>query len=299
MTTVLSFGATGNFGRDVPRHLRAVGADLRLRLASSSSEGVAQLRAHHPDAEVVHADLLDPSSLRRAVAGVHKVFVVTPDFMDEETAMGNLVAAARDAGTVRHLLRLLFVLPGVAYADIPPDLRAMHMPQAQHMDARAVLDASGLPVTYLNVLSWSMRNFIWMTGAMIRDTHRIAIPGERSVPYIDPQDVAEVAARILATDAPAQVGECLDLTGAERLSFSEVARVFSEVLGFAVEYADDPEPLRRRFGPRARVLLDFLRWEHPYADRFPLTDAVERLLGRPPRTLRQWLVDNADAFRAG
>ena len=93
-------GATGRQGGAVARHLLAAGARVRAMTRRPSSPAAQRLAA--TGAELVQADLDDPSSLARAADGAHAVFSVQ-DFWQAgaagEVRQGTALArAAAEAG---------------------------------------------------------------------------------------------------------------------------------------------------------------------------------------------------------
>lgn len=294
---VLILGATGNVSRAIADTLSAEYPEIALRLASSRAEGCAALARRYPGAEIVQADYYRADTLRSALAGAHKVSVVAADATDERRATPNLVDAVDAADGVLQIMRLLAYPPGRCYEDLPSELKASGMGPAQHLTAKAILQESGLPVTFVNATAWYMSNLPWLTGAGIREHHQLALPYPREVTWLDPREIGEAMARLLAADAASQIGREYLLTGAERLSFQDAARALSEVLGFEVAYTEDPAPFRRTFGDMADAFLEFFRVDQHAYDDTEITDTMERLLGRPPKPLHVWIREHARQFK--
>jgi uncharacterized protein YbjT (DUF2867 family) len=100
-------GGTGLQGGGVVDAL--VDADkFAVRVASRNPASDAAQALAARGAEVVKADLLDPSSLRAAFQGAHGAFVVTnfwdPAQMQRETEIGTAAVQAARAAGVRHLI---------------------------------------------------------------------------------------------------------------------------------------------------------------------------------------------------
>src|SRR6059036_3424116 len=104
---ILVFGASGHIGGPCAEKIRRDSPDAILRLVTHRDEVATELRARFPEAEVVQASYFDLPSLLDAFADVDGCFVVTPDFLDEDVAMTNVVAAARHHGKLRHMVRLV------------------------------------------------------------------------------------------------------------------------------------------------------------------------------------------------
>jgi len=128
MTNVLILGATGNLGILTAETLTQEYPAVKLRLASSRPEGVTKLKERFADADVVQADWYDPESLFKAVNGVDKVFIVTPDFVtDELQVTPNIINAIKRAGSACQVIRFIAIPPGLTSADLTPEfLRQYH-----------------------------------------------------------------------------------------------------------------------------------------------------------------------------
>jgi uncharacterized protein YbjT (DUF2867 family) len=119
------------------------------------------------------------------------------------------------------------------------------------------------------------------------------------VSMIDPRDVADAAARIIRDKTLHNAA--YELTGAEALGFPDVAKALSKMLGRKISYvALDAAALRGDLASRVpRWLADIavgidLANEAGLQSR--VTDTFERLTGRAPRSLANFIRDNKAAF---
>ena len=301
LRSIAVFEAGGRMGRQVADYLAYAAPDIRLRLLTSSPGGVQALHEHHPDADVLPANYFDPASLAPALDGVEGVFVVTPPGLDERTAMGNLVDAARNAGGVTQIIRLVGYAP-----EWPPEKYPWDKLKTggEHFIAKEILDKSGLPVTYVNLGASLMDNYFFTLGG-IRKSRSLIWP-ERWVPFMDVRDLGEVIARLFLNNDRRLIGSFLTVNnGYDYLTTEQVAQVMSNAFltpisaetsreGFLTEYG----PIfQARFGApdQAEILLDYFQWEHENW-LWQLTDTAEKILGRRPNTLHNWLVEHRSAF---
>lgn len=126
----------------------------------------------------------------------------------------------------------------------------------------------------------------------------LAFPaGTVSEPFIDADDIAEVAAACLTEDR--HLGQAYEVTGPELLTFAEVTDAISAAVGRTIAYVDISfdqfaEGLRGDGLPEEAVAA--------YVDLFTtvldgrsahLSDGVERALGRPARTFRDYVAATA------
>ncbi|MBS2536916.1 hypothetical protein KGQ20_29545 [Catenulispora sp. NF23] len=122
------------------------------------------------------------------------------------------------------------------------------------------------------------------------------------VSFVDTRDIAEVAAAVLAEGGFA--GRTLTITGPQSLSHADAVAILGEAAGRTLAYRAIP-PERAAAGARAagvrertilaqRGLFQVIRG----GGNAPVTDVVERLTGRAPRTLAQYAAENAEVWRA-
>jgi uncharacterized protein YbjT (DUF2867 family) len=281
-----------------------------IRLITSSPAKVPALTESFPGAEVAVASYFDPSSLEAAFSGVGGIFIVTPDFIDDQTAMTNVVAAAKKAGAVTRIVRILADLPGMSLDKLPAKMRAMGAgPAMQHFQARAVLDASGISVSYLNSPGWFMDDFLIHFSGPLKTKHRVVIPFDRPVCFTDTRDLGEAAGRLFLSEDPQFVGRYHHFNSGEGpIRFSEAVAMMSEIVGVPIAYDPTPEGFLAELGPAlyqitgddraARYFLVNWEMERDYHEAYYGSAFGERILGRKPTTLRAWLTEHKDSLLA-
>lgn len=141
--------------------------------------------------------------------------------------------------------------------------------------------------------SWFFQNF--SEGAfteMVRDG-RITLPaGDVPEPFVDVDDIAEVA--IAALSEPGHGGRIYEVTGPRALTFADVASELSDVLGKDIAYVDVPhdaflDEIRRAGAPNdVSWMLDYLFSTVLDGRNAGVVDGVDQALGRPARDLRDW-----------
>ncbi|KAL4875479.1 hypothetical protein BJY04DRAFT_224038 [Aspergillus karnatakaensis] len=215
---ILIFGASGHIGWPLAQFLTQEAPSINLYLATSSPDKQGTLKDAFPKAQVVHADYTDLNSLTAALAGIEGVFVITPNDMPETTAMSNLTTALKRSNTAIHIIRLFGIYPELNQARIPKAALGPICFPYEHPIAKRILDESGLPIT--SVLA---------TKTLIWPEHR--------VPFIDTQDIAEVAGQLFLSDNGKHIGAFHTMNnGHDWLQFNEVAEILSEVLGEPIAY---------------------------------------------------------------
>ena len=298
---IVVFGASGRLGGPVARFISRHAPDVRLCLVTSREEMKPALREAFPDAQIALADYFDAASMKAALAGAEGVFLVTPDFLDEQAAMPIFARAVREAGTVVHIVRIVGDPPGMTLERIPAALQGRGT-ATQHLIAKRVLDAERLPITYLNIAAYLLDNFIRI-GQAIREQHLLIAPCDRLMAFVDPRDVAEAAARILLSPNHRHIGQYYHIdNGHDLMRFSAVAAAMSEVLGGRITHDGTPETFMRELGPHfnrqlgdpraADYFLHYFNFEYENETVWRRTDFAETILGRKPTTLRAWLQEH-------
>lgn len=306
MRRILVFGAGGHIGGPAVEKIRRDSPDTTPRLVTSRSESVEALRARFPGAEVVVANYFDVGSLLAAFAEVDACFVVTPDFLDEEVAMTNVVAAARQHGTLRHLVRLVADPIGMTPDRVPAKLRGFGGGTAvQHLRAKEVLDRSRLPVTYLNNAAYFMDNFLTFFAPPIRRHRKLVVPRNRRMAFLDTTDTGECAAAVLLAGHDKHLGQIYHLdNGHDVWRFDEVAELASRALGVSIDYDGTDEGFEKYCGDAIRgyigtpdaveYYLEYFQFEQDNETVWRKSDVVEFLTGRPAKRLADWLVEHRD-----
>lgn len=277
---VLVTGATGSVGRSVVDLLLAEGAQVR---AVTRDPAKAALPA---EAEVVAADLGDTEALPALLDGVEKAFM----FIGPDHGSGFAQAAAR-AGLKQVCLLSSFTVT----MDWPSDPNFVRM---HHEVAERALTEAGVPATFLRPAGFASNILQW-TGALRSEGVVRAPFAGTALPLIHPRDIAEAAAAVLT--GPGHEGRAYTLTGPEALTTGRQTAVLSEVLGISACYEElSVERAAEVLGalghlPEAMVpsVLEVLG---PDAAALPVSRAVQDLTGRPARSFRRWVMDNADRF---
>jgi uncharacterized protein YbjT (DUF2867 family) len=278
--TVLVTGATGNVGSQVVRELQVRGEPVRA-FVRDQQRAAARLG----DVDLAFGDFSDPDSLRRALAGVDRVFLSSADGPDKVAHEAAVVDAAAAAG-VELVVKASTMMAEVGSPMKPLDWNARSEQHLKRSGVPWVILASGFYMT--NMLA---------AAEPIREQGILPAPaGDGAVAMIDPRDVAAVAAVVLTGDG--HEGRSYRLTGPEPITYARIA----EQLG--VEYVDVP-PEAARSGLEAAGMPD---WLVDHLDRaFALirwgalaetTDVVRAVTGREPHDFAAFARDHATLFAA-
>lgn len=251
-STIVVLGATGKTGRRVTELLGHA-----ARPASRSS--------------ATKFDWFMPSTWKSALAGTTAVYVVPPD---NAAQLAEFVALAVRSGVSRLVL-----------------LSMRGAPDDDPFEA-AVKD-SGVEWTVLRP-TWFMQNFDeGLFAAPVRHGE-LALPAGQGIhPFIDVRDIAEVAVAALTSSGHAR--QTYELSGPEALSFPELLARIVAVTGSPVLYTDvTPEDFSaslRGLGYPDEIadLVTMLLVRIRKGSEAHLSDGVQRVLGREPRTFADYL----------
>jgi len=272
---VLVIGASSGLGAEVARGLAARGVAVRAmtrRPDAAMPEGV----------EVVCADLGDPASLLDACAGVERMFLMSSPVADQVVLETNAIAAAEKTG-IAHVVKISNIpIPGLD--------GGLH---GNHRAIEARLDASAIDATVLQPSFFS--SVLLRQLELIRRGRFVMPTGDGRIAWIDPRDIAAVAASVLADpDPPAGA---LRLTGPEALSAADVAARISQITGHEIALVQPPldawQAELRSSGMDPWLLESTVHLYEAVA-RGALGDVspdVERVLARPPRPFDDWIRD--------
>lgn len=282
MSTILVTGATGTVGTHVVRELQALGAPVRAFVrnpAAASKLG---------DVELAIGDFNDAASLRRAMAGVDRVFLTAADGPQKVAHETALIDAAAAAG-VQQILKL-----SALGANPASPLPAF----AWHGAVEAYLERADVPSVILQP-SFFMTNLLMVAGRVATMGQLGAPSNSERVAMIDPRDVAAVAA-VLLSDGQHE-GRTYQITGGAAITFAEVAQALAAAIGRPVEFVNVPEEAAPAAfqGAGPQWLVDQLLGVFALIRQgacAQTTGAVQALLGRAPRTIADFAHDHAVAF---
>jgi uncharacterized protein YbjT (DUF2867 family) len=279
---ILVVGGRSKIGSALVAELVLKGAAVRMLVRSG--ESVSSL----PDGvETVIGDLANRDSLRTAVAGVERMFLLCGPVEEEVQLNRNAIDVAKEAG-VRLLVR-----SSILGSD--PGSRATFV--RDHGMCDVYLRASGVPRAIVRPNLFSQNVTETAIPSIDERGNLYANAGDARISMVDTRDVAAVAAALLTE--PGHAGAELDVTGPEALSYYDVAAKLTAGLGREVTYVDTPDDAVRGalegFGLGRWLVGGLVDLYQDYrasgTDGYAaqVTDAVQRLTGRSARTLGELL----------
>jgi NAD(P)H dehydrogenase (quinone) len=272
-------GSTGRLGGRVARLLAAQGAEQRLLVRDPA-------RAPElPRAQVVQASYADHDAVLRGLAGVDVALMVSgsesANRLDEHRSF---VDAAAEAG-VRHLVY-------TSFCGVRPDATFTLVRDHHHTEQH--IESSGMAWTFLRDNLY-LSFFLELAGG---DGVLRGPADDGRVAAVAHDDVAAAATAVLS-DPSSHERRAYELTGPEAITLTEAADTMTRVLGRSYTFYD--ETLEEAYASRSSYGVPDWQvdaWVSTYTaiaagELSRVTDDVERLTGRPPRSLADVLGDRA------
>jgi NAD(P)H dehydrogenase (quinone) len=286
-------GAAGQLGQLVIKHLLARGVVPRRIIAGTRSpEKLADLAA--TGIEVRKANFEDIRGLTEAFNGAGTVLIISTDALDGADTRLKQHRNAVSAAVAADVKRL-------AYTSLPNPDSSLLTFAPDHLGTEQAIKASGLPYVFFRN-GWYQENLLRALPHALQSGqwHSAAEGGRTS--YVGREDIAEAIAAALATST--SESRTYTLTGSEALSNEEIARLASQATGkpLAVVHVTDGQlaaGLKAAGVPELFVgVLVSAEAEMRAGNLSIVTDHVESHIGRAPRRLADYFMEERSAFGA-
>jgi len=284
--TILVTGATGTVGTEVVKQLSK---STKVRAAVHSAEKAEKIKAEN--VEIVELDLNNIESIKKAVQGVEKIFLLTPVVQNPTDQVKNVIEAAKKAD-VKYIVRMSAYWDG----DVP-DVKILKW----HDEAEQIVKNSGIPYTILKP-NYFMQNFLMMAAQSIKEQNSMFLPyADAKISLIDVRDIGTFAAKILTEEG--HDGKTYRITGPEELSMVDAAKKIGEAIGKEVKYIPVPD----KDASDAMKGMGLPDWLVAALIEFavsirngklaPATNTFEEVTGQKATSLDQFAKDFATAFK--
>lgn len=278
---ILVTGATGNIGKQLVPQLLAKGETLRVVTRDAAKV------AHLADkADILVGDLKDAATVKRAVAGADRVFLIGLIADTTQSADRALIAESAKQG-VKRIVKIS------AGSDGTRGIGKVHR------DWEELIKQSGVKWTFLRPGMFMSNTLGW--AGTIKSQGTVFSPfGDGKMAMIAPRDIAAVAVAAL-TDAHHE-GQIYDLFGAELLTVAQQVEILSRVVGKPIKLVDiTPEAagerLRSMGGSDTLVQGLVALWTQVRAGQVAISnDEIERITGRKAQNFEAFAVDHKAAF---
>jgi len=273
---ILVIGGTGNVGSEVVRELQKRNAGLRLLVRKEDASTQAGL-------DVAIGDLLDPVSVKKAMDGVDKLYLLNSVSPDELTQ-----------GLIAYDLAKKLKLRHIVYHSV---YRVEHFKDVPHFASKLAIESAlrefDVPFTIIRP-NYFMQNDATLKDALTK-TGIYPMPlGQVGISAVDIRDIAEAAAIALTSDG--HFGKTYNLNGPEVLSGPKIASIWSGLLGKEIRYSghdmDAFEEQMRKQRP-SWAAFDIRMMFQGYLERGFAAEAgdvetLTKLLGHAPRRYEEF-----------
>jgi len=279
---ILVTGATGNTGTGLVPALRNAGVDVRVFVRDESkAQSLKDMGT-----EVIVGDLDKPETIRPAVEGVDKIYLLTWNGQTQAQQAKNVINAAKKAGKP-HLVR-----------------HSMWGPERsrivkQGLEVEEAVKSSGLPWTVLKP-TFYMQNTMMAVQTILSDRVIYWDMEDGKLAMIDVRDIVDAAFAVLTGNG--HEGKSYILTGPAAISLNEVASTLSKVLGKDVKYVNVPGEAALKsmqaMGVPEWIAKGYVELSEGFAENFAnsVTKNVSTLTGHPARSFEQFVRDFAQVF---
>ena len=281
---ILITGALGNNGTEILKGLNGKHQQIRAMVRKQPEQSVRL-----QDVEYVVGDFDDAESLRRALSGVERAFLVTPSSETVQEQQLRFVNLASEAG-VKHVVYL-----SQLHAKANSPVRFLRY----HAAVESALAGSGMAFTNLRPNLYMQALLLFKP--LIAEKGIITAPvGDARVSIVDVRDIAAVAVASLTQNG--HEGKSYDITGPEALTHSEIAAQLSEGIGKQVRFADISgdamlQALLSFHMPewQAEGLVE--DYEHySRGEASAISADVESVTAKPPHSFHEFVRDFGQAF---
>ncbi|QMW05024.1 SDR family oxidoreductase [Spirosoma foliorum] len=278
---ILVTGATGGLGHQtIDFLLTTTPATQVVALVRDISKATDLVKR---GVDVRQADYVDYPALVQAFRGIDKVLLVSAvAFTDRVHQHQNVIDAAKVAG-VKHLFYTSiqrstnFVLQEVTESDLATE---------------AYLKASGLTYTILKN-GYYFEGLSYLIGSEVPETEILFPAGKGKIAFVKRTELAAATAALLTSEG--HEGQEYTLSGSESYSFDDIAQEFSALAARPIAYKSIEVAsyiAQKVAAGFPEVVAKFLAQWGAATQHGMLAEThntVERLLGRKPTSLREYL----------
>lgn len=285
--SILITGATGSVGTHLIKYLSE--KNVSFRVLARKSDRATKLSSIE-GLELVYGDLTDKNSVKNALQGIEKVFLLTNSSETAETLQLNFVDMLRANG-VQHVVKLSQLA-----ATLHSPVRFLRY----HATVEQKIKDMAMSYTFLRP-NLFMQGLLGFKESIIKKGMFFAAAGDAKVSLVDVRDIAAVAAETLTSRG--HENKIYDLTGPEAITHQQMADYFSKELKNAVKFIDvKPEDMHREvlkagfpLWQADGLMEDYAHYARGEAAHVSAT--VRDITGNSPRNFQTFIADYAPFFQ--
>jgi uncharacterized protein YbjT (DUF2867 family) len=283
---ILVIGGTGTIGGSICELLQTEKADFTALVRNEEKAK----NFHAKGINTVIGDLSDLDSLKKAMEGMDKLFLLSVTSPEIPVLHGNASRAAKESG-LKHIVKI-----SVRGASADANFNIGRF----HGKAEREIREIGIPYTFLQPHSF-LQNLFFDKQSIMEQNAILASMGDGKIPMIDTRDIAGVAVRCLLEKGHEE--KSYVLTGPKAISYHDIVSELSKVLGREIKYIsqtfEESYKAMMSWGMPEWLVDDMTNLNRDYAANkaTEVSSDVEKILGRKPISLEKFIMDYADRFK--
>ncbi len=304
MTRIVVTGASGNYGRAFTDALIAKGCAQDLILITRTPAKLADRITQ--GCEVRYGDFDKPETLQAAVMGADKMLLISGTRVGARVVQHKAAIDAAAKAGVTHIAYTSFI--GIDDPANPAEVRH------DHIETEHLIRASGMAWTMLRDAHYADAMILMAGPGVMQSGQWISNAGGGLEAMVWRDDCVAAAVAVMTSDG--HEGQTYNITGPELQTFEHVTAILSDVTGKPISYVSvDDDQQYAMFDamgiPRRPVddqTVGGLPWNSDDMVTFGqairegflevCTKDVERLTGRPARSVRQMIEENVEFLRS-
>lgn len=304
MSRIVITGASGNYGRGLTDLLIEAGRAEDLILITRSPDKLADRAGQ--GCTVRYGDFDKPETLAEAVQGAEKMLLISGTRVGARVVQHKAAIDAAAGAGVQHIAYTSFI--GIDDPANPAEVRH------DHIETERLIRASGMAWTMLRDAHYADSMIVMVGPGVMQSGQWVSNSGEGLEAMVWRDDCVASAAAVLLGEG--HEGKIYNITGPELQTFREVAAIMAEVTGRSVTYVattdDEQYAMFDAMGIPRRPVDDQsvggIPWNSDDMVSFGrairegflqlCTDDVERLTGRPARSVRALIEAHAEMLRS-
>jgi NAD(P)H dehydrogenase (quinone) len=303
MSRIVITGASGQYGRSATEKLIALGYARDLILISRSPDTLADRAALGCD--VRYGDFDKPETLASAMNGAGRMLLISGTRVGARVIQHKAAIDAAKAAGIGHIAYTSFI-------NIAPENPAIVA--VDHRETEALIKASGMAWTMLRDAHYADAMILNAgPGFIASGVWQTSTNGAKEA-MVWRDDCVNCAVSVLTTAGHEYIS--YPITGPNRESFADIAAMMNEIVGCQIRLVEtDDNGMYAMFDamgiPREPVddltvaglpwnSDDMVSFERSIREGYLdiCTDDVEKLTGKPARSVRQLIEDNANVLRS-
>jgi len=304
VTKIVITGASGQYGRSLTDKLIALGRARDLVLITRTPAKLADRTAQ--GCEVRYGDFDKPETLGAAVRGADRMLLISGTRVGARVAQHKAAIDAAASEGVRHVAYTSFI--GIDDPANPAEVRH------DHIETEQLIRASGMAWTMLRDAHYADAMIVMAGPSVMQMRQWVSNAGDGREAMVWREDCVECALAVLTGEG--HKGQVYNITGPQLQTFAEVTAIMAEVTGVPLDYVavddDGQYAIFDAMGIPRRPVDDQYVGGIPWNSDDMVTFGqairegfleicsydVERLTGRPARSVRQMIEENAEMLRA-